>query len=154
VKVKKKHDKEIGHSVLPEDILNLQIERLYKQFLGQVMQRLGTSKTDLIISKMAGPLNKIDKNGAILDRLIRNWYDILNENGLMFIQFNYQGNTDTNTQLLVQKWADAIKSRFPEIDIQLDVGVMRLHKRAGSPEHLPPATQLFSKIKKEEGSQN
>lgn len=146
---KKENDKKINHSIIIGDIL--EVENTY--LLEKVRKRLGVKKTDLIISRMAGALDFINKNGAILDRIIRNLFDLLNENGLMFVQFSYLSSLEgTNTQTLIEKWANAITERFPQIDIQVEKGVLRLHKKAGAPEHLPPATVLFSKTKKEEGT--
>ncbi|MFZ1019893.1 MAG: hypothetical protein WAN61_02800 [Minisyncoccia bacterium] len=141
---KKENDRKINHFVMTGDIMEVQ----NKWLLEQVMKKLDTDKTDLIISKMNGPLKHIDRNGAILDRLIRNWYDILNENGLMFIQFTYGTETENiemKIQNKIEKWVEAIKERFPEVEIQVNTGTIRLHKKFGAPEHLPPATILFSK---------
>jgi hypothetical protein len=138
----KKIDNAINHSVIEGDIMDVRSGKL----LNNIKEKLGTNKTDLIISRMAGPLNYINKNGAILDRLIRNWYNLLNENGLMFIQFNFKENLhipNTDLQILIEKWAIAIKKLFPEIDIQVEKNALRLHKRKGAPEDLPNTYQLF-----------
>ena len=153
-----KKDTERNHHVLEGDILYPERKPLFYN----ITSRLGTEKTDLILSKMEGPVNIIDKNPAVLDRIIRNWYSLLNENGLMFIQFfvgmpplmppenardrkyalvSYQKYTDLKTS--IDKWAVAIKERHPQIDIQVRSGAIRLHKQLGSPNELPPATQLF-----------
>lgn len=110
----------------------------------KVIEKLGTPGVDLIICRMSGPLSWINKNGAILDRIIRNWYEILNYNGLMFVQFDRGGSDDVDTVDLVNKWVEAIKGKFPQLDIQIEGGAMRLHKTDDSPEYLPPATKLFS----------
>jgi len=68
----------------------------------------------------------------------------------MFVQFEYERGDhlplgqEGTVGSLIEKWSIEIKRRFPEIDIQVEEGVMRLHKRTGSPENLPPATQLFT----------
>src|SRR3989339_432886 len=137
---KQKEDKRNNHSVIVGDITEITKDKT----LTKVTQTLGTNKTDLIISRMEGPIILIDKNPAILDRIIRNWYDLLNKNGLMFIQFELPKYQPRYTEPLIKKWANAIKEKFPEVDIQVNKGVLRLHKRVGAPEKLPPATQLFT----------
>ncbi|MBI3305677.1 hypothetical protein HYZ82_00915 [Candidatus Nomurabacteria bacterium] len=132
-----KKDKINNHSVLTGNILDVQNNKL----LEKVTKTLDTNKVDLIISRMMGPLDFINKNLAILDRIIRNWYNLLNVNGLMFIQFNL--HQDLRIQDLIEKWSTAIKAKFPEIDIQVGNNVLRLHKKKDSPGELPPATQLF-----------
>ena len=137
----KNNDIKNNHSVVEGDILDIQDDKL----LNEVTEKLDTEKTDLIISRMIGPLKEIDKHPAILDRIIRNWYNMLNENGLMFIQF--QGyvplNKDKLERDLMEKWSTIIKEKFPKINIQIDGGVMRLHKKVGAPEELPRASELF-----------
>jgi len=142
-KKKTEEDRAICHDVLQGDIMEVRNNNL----LNEIKKRLSADKIDLIISRMAGPLSIIEKNGAMLDRLIRNWYNLLDENGLMFIQFNYVTNSlrTTQTEILIKKWVEAISYKFPEIDISLNGGSIRLHKRKGSPEELPTAYQLFNK---------
>lgn len=142
---KKDEDKANHHFVVSGDALDPSyIED--NQTLKKVLKTLGTGGVDLIICRMDGPLNHIVKNGAILDRIIRNWYEILNYNGFMFIQFDRGGfDPDTVTIEAVEKWANELKKRFPEIDIQLNEGAMRLHKKDGSPQYLPSTTKLFSR---------
>jgi len=135
----KETDKKNKHSVIVGDIM----DPINKETLTKVTQTLGAKKIDLIISKMEGPLDYIYKNPAILDRIIRNWYNMLNENGLMFIQFQTLLKNLPDDKPLVEKWAKAIKDRFPEVDIQVSKEAIRLHKKAGAPESLRPATQLF-----------
>ncbi len=139
-KKQKEADDKKNHSVIIGDILDPQ----NNQLLDTVLKTLGTKKTNLIISRMMGVLLGIKKEPAILDHMIRAWYRILDDNGLMFVQFEL---TDTDepkpTQALVIKWKNAVKEKFPQIDIQLSEGVLRLHKKEGAPGELPPATQLF-----------
>ena len=131
------NDARNNHSVITGNILDLQSDQLFNK----ITQTLGIEKVDLIISRMDGPLSFFDKNGAILDRIIRNWYNFLNKNGLMFIQF--ERTLESDTRFLVEKWSGVIKKRFPKVDIQTGNYVLRLHKGTDAPEELPPATQLF-----------
>lgn len=134
-------DRKNNHFVIEGDIT----KPLSNEILIKVVKTLGANKVDLIISRMVGPLKYIDKHGAILDRLIRNWYDMLNENGLIFIQFEYYKPLPGHnpTTIMIEKWSSAIKERYPEIDVQVEGDTLRLHKKTGAPEKLPPATQLF-----------
>ncbi|MDP2788958.1 MAG: hypothetical protein Q8O46_02815 [bacterium] len=137
----KKLDTTNNHFVITGDILDA---KRSSETLIRVAQTLGIEKTDLILSRMAGALNEIKKNGSVLDRIIRNWYRMLNENGLMFIQYDYT----ILDPLVVERWATTIKERFPKkIDIQISEGVLRLHKKQGAPDELPSATELFRTTK-------
>jgi hypothetical protein len=137
------HDEQINHSVVAGDILDHSRIKDNPTLI-EVKKILGTDKTDLIISRMNGPLNFIDKHGAILDRIIRNWYGMLNYNGLIFAQFDRGGvNADEETVEMVDKWVRTVKEKFPAIDIQVEGHAMRIHKREGSPDHLPPAKDLL-----------
>jgi len=146
-KNQEERDTKNNHFVVEGDILDVRSDKM----LSEIIKKFGANKTDLIISRMIAPLHHIDMNPAILDRIIRNWYNILNENGLMFIQFttnvrqHWNLISNTQTEILIEKWSMAIRERFPEIDVQTaNMGIMRLHKKTGAPENLPPATQLFS----------
>jgi len=146
-KNQEERDTKNNHFVVEGDILDVRSDKM----LSEIIKKFGANKTDLIISRMIAPLHHIDMNPAILDRIIRNWYNILNENGLMFIQFttnvrqHWNLISNTQTEILIEKWSMAIRERFPEIDVQTaNMGIMRLHKKTGAPKNLPPATQLFS----------
>lgn len=135
----KQNDETNKHFVITEDMLNPQSDKLSEK----ITQILGVNKTDLIISRMDGPLDSINKHPTILDRIIRNWYNILNENGLMFIQFDSLSHRKPPINTMVEQWSDIIRKKFTEIDIQIDGGVMRLHKKIGAPEELPRSSELF-----------
>ena len=139
---KQEQDLKINHSIIEGDIMDV----LDDNVLSKIKEKLGTNKTNLIISRMCGPLKFIDKNGAILDRLISNWYGLLSDNGMIFIQFRqFASSSNDSIKTLVEKWAAAILAKFPEINIQVSESAMRLQKREGSPEKLPAAYQLFNK---------
>jgi hypothetical protein len=132
-----KEDTKRKHKVIIGDIMNTSDEEL-----NEVKKNLGTNKVDLIISRMAGPLNHINMNPAILDRIFRNWYKMLAPNGLMFIQFVYSSDL-SELSLSIKNWADILMSKFPELEIQVSKTCLRFHKKEGSPETLPSVTQLF-----------
>lgn len=145
-----------NHSVIEGDILDLNEKPLKEK----IENTLGVKKVDLIMSRLMGPLLEFEKNPAILNRIINNWYKMLNENGLIFAQFDYfaEHHPDMNqkrmekfvpskerdSEVAVKEWVDLIQKKFPnEIEIQLGRGVLRLHKKEGAPEELPKANELF-----------
>jgi len=136
----KKEDAKINHSLIVGDITEVIDDEMFRK----LHQTLGVNKIDLIISKMEGPLKKIDRYPAILDRIIRNWYNMLNENGIIFVEFAFGQPNDPN-RVFIRKWVKVIEEKFPQIEIQLGIEVLRLHKKIGAPEKLPPTTQLFNK---------
>ncbi len=136
----KGYDKEHGHFVIEGDVLNPEKN---SSTLASVIKKLGRPRTDLIISRMEGALRNIDKHPAILDRIIRNWYRILNENGLMFIQHHYGLFVKVQYINQLKRWSEFLKHKVPQIDIQLTAEALRLHKKAGAPAELPSAAQLF-----------
>lgn len=152
----KNFDNNSGHSVISGDIVDVNNRKLFEE----INNKLDTNKVDLIISRMQGPLNDLEKNPAILDRIIRKWYHLLNKDGILFAQFEYldQHNPIIQTKYLaeinpppvtkaekyVRQWAEVLKKNFPEIEIQLGRGVIRLVKKDGSPEELISSKDLFN----------
>lgn len=145
-----------NHSVIEGDILDLNEKPLNEK----IENNLGVKKVDLIMSRLMGPLLEFKKNPAILNRIINNWYKMLNENGLIFAQFDYfpEHNRNINLKKLesyfpskereseefVKQWADLIQKKFPnKIEIQLGRGILRLHKNFGAPDELPKNSELF-----------
>ena len=135
-----------GHYVIEDDIM----DTVNPNLLEKIKQVLGTEKVDLVVCRMKGPLNYLDRHPAILDRLVRVWYELLPENGLMFAQFVYKRDSFEDERLikLVQEWAKLVGAKYPEIrvtvgNVRLDNAAIRIHKKPGAPEKLPPATQLF-----------
>lgn len=111
-----------------------------------------------------GPLSSTNKNPAILNAVVKKWYNMLNENGILFAQFEYfkehnpnmdqkkehEGNPEElrNSEIHVTYWADQIRKKSEGlIDIQLGRGVLRLHKREGAPDELPNIEDMFSMFK-------
>jgi hypothetical protein len=134
----KKAEEETGHFVIEGNILDVKSNIVFDN----IREKIETDKTDLIISRLGRPLEFIDKNTAILDRIIRNWYEMLNQNGLLFVEFQFRSVPDLKNQ--VESWINIVRAKFPEIDITVGVsGTLRLHKGKGAPDKLPPATQLF-----------
>ena len=157
----KEYDHKKGHSIITGDIMKPNNNEMYLK----IEDELGTNKVDLIISRMMGPLRStndtsLKKNPLILDRIIRKWYNLLNENSLLFAQFEYFSEHNPDPKQIydaesfppsikpleekVSKWAEIINKKFKnKIEIQLGRGVMRLYKKSGAPEELPKINELF-----------
>lgn len=162
---KKMSDSERGHSVVVADIL----ETNDKEKFTEIENSLGNRKVDLIVSRLMGPLNSekkiqgaiiLKRNPAVLDRVIRKWYSMLNDGGLLFAQFEYFDEHDPYIEKKreselnqppimeieenVKNWINEINKRFSDkIEIQLGRGIIRLHKKPGAPEELPRKGELF-----------
>lgn len=145
-----------GHSVVVGDIFDTKNEEIYKN----IMNDIGTDKTDLIICRMSGALNNISKNPLVLDRVMRKWYSLLNDNGIIFVQFEFfppnniigrklkprsTSGPKEESERDLEKWVNAIQEKFPnEIEIELGKGALRLHKKQGAPDQLPTLKELFN----------
>lgn len=150
-------DKNEGHSVIEGNVFDLK----NKDFDSKIQEALGTKNVDLIISRMAGPLSSFSRDPLILDRLIRKWYKMLNRNGLIFAQFElfYRHMPDdvsrnisesrsedfTKTEANVKDWVIALEERLgdDEIEIEVDRGIIRIHKKDKAPDELPKLKELF-----------
>lgn len=152
----KAKDDSNSHYVLPGDLLDTKNPEMYKN----ISKELGSEKVDLIISRLMGPVRVLDKNAAILNSIIKKWYSMLNENGIIFAQFEYFLEHDEGmikkyesmiepedlreTELHVQYWANEIRNKYKGlIDIKIGRGVIRLHKKEGAPEKLPDIESAF-----------
>lgn len=146
-----------GHSVVVGDILDTKNRNLFVE----IEDKIGTNKVDLIISRIQGPLHELKINGAVLNRVIRKWYKLLDKNGILFAQFVYLDEHNPNmedkynaeiepaykskTEKIVEMWVDAIKLKYPnEIDVALGRGVIRLVKKDNAQEELASNNELFN----------
>ncbi len=153
---KKEYDEEHGHSVIAGDLLDTKNKELFKQ----ITDSIGTSKTDLIVSRLMGPLEDLSRNPLVLDRIIRKWYSILNDNGILIAQFQLvkqhhpvveeRHKKDEydylfmDTQEDVENWAKKVKEKYgDQIEVQVARGVIRIHKNPGAPEELMTSKELF-----------
>ncbi len=144
----KRTDEEDNHSVLEGDILDFTKSGTYSK----LSEKLNGQGVDFIISRMVGGLDHIQiKPPILLDRVIREWYSILNEGGIMLIQFEnrIQEKVDaasftSKTLVRVYNWSHEIMARFPEITIVIDQDhkTLRLNKNKGAPASLPPAKEM------------
>lgn len=126
----------------------------------QVSDALDQHQADLIISRMEGGLKFLYPwNPIAWGQLAQRWYQLLNENGLMFIQWRMEpqgerermdimGEPDPVGDLFDQ-WGASIKSAYPNsLELQQSYGTFRLHKMPGAPVELP----LLENFKYDEGS--
>ncbi|OGI71637.1 hypothetical protein A3B84_00070 [Candidatus Nomurabacteria bacterium RIFCSPHIGHO2_02_FULL_35_13] len=134
----KVEDSKSNHYVITGDILDVHNDEIFKE----IRAKLDVNKIDLIISRMVGGLNQFEGSKTALDNAVRLWYGLLNENGIMFIQYNYNSINDKEDNI-VAECIEKIKSKYPQIDIQLGKGSIRLHKKPGAPEELPEDTHFF-----------
>lgn len=133
----KLEDSELNHEVITGDILN-QTEEI----LNRIKILLGANKTDLIISRMVGALNLMDIKA--LDSAIRKFYSLLKDNGIMFVQYNYSSTDIKKEDKIAEKCVQAIKEKYPQLDIQSGRGVIRLNKKSGAPDELPEDIHFFT----------
>jgi hypothetical protein len=153
----KNNDIDNNHHVIEGDILHPTDSQLYKK----ISDLLPGGKADLIISRMMGPLDSLEKNPAILNGIIKKWYSLLNDNGILFAQFEYFPEHNPNmeqkyeamvspeelrySEIHVVHWVNEIKKKYPALlDVQLGRGVLRLHKNKGAPEELPNMENMFT----------
>lgn len=153
----KEDDKLIDHSVIVGDVTDINNKNLFNE----INDKLGTSKVDLIISRLQGPLRELKRNPAFLDRIIRKWYSMLDKNGILFAQFEYLSEHNPNmedkynaeitpppkkeSEKYVEEWVLSIHNKLPnQIEIQLGRGVIRITKKEGAPEELPSIKELFN----------
>lgn len=152
----KEIDNKINHSILIGDILDTKNQKLFND----ISEKLDNKKIDLIISRMMGPLEEIKMSPTLLEHVIRKWFSLLSNNGILFAQFEYFLEHDSDIQkkreseinppeiaeseIYVKKWVETIQKKYPnEIDIGLGRGVIRITKKEGAPEELPPMKELF-----------
>ncbi|OGY90907.1 MAG: hypothetical protein A3H70_01635 [Candidatus Komeilibacteria bacterium RIFCSPLOWO2_02_FULL_48_11] len=133
----KNEDSSLNHYVVAGNILGADTN----ETLNEVKTMLDTTKVDLIVSRMQGALKGMDMN--LLDDAVRQWYALLNENGVMFIQYNWASSSDKREDNVAAKCIEMIKGKYPQLDVQLGRGVMRLHKKLDDPEQLPENAHFF-----------
>jgi hypothetical protein len=142
----KEKDGGINHNIIPGDIMDIvSKEGIYNK----LKTELGGEKVDLIVSRMVGPLDKMDMDSAILDKIIRIWYEMLSEKGVMFIQISF--SHPEKLEKITRLWLEKIKEKFPQIEIQEKTtsenaslpSAIRIQKRPGAPDKLPRAKELF-----------
>jgi len=106
-------------------------------------QRLDNEKIDLIIERMGQGLEFVPVEPYTISKILQIWYDLLREEGVMFVQTPVVFNN------LLEVWVTKIKEEFKDIieieyqkgkkDAETNVpcGAFRLHKLPGAPKELP-----------------
>lgn len=133
-------DAEANHQVVEGNIFD---RNLYQR----ISQETGIQKFDLIISRMLKGLRDVPRSIGMFAFVLRRWYSMLNENGLMFIQFREfsEGVMDEKVKQIVtdpiediiQDWIQKLQRAYPAIEIQMYKNAMRIHKKEGAPKELP-----------------
>ncbi len=134
-------DLSINHIVIPESVFsNAAKNELLPDFLDG-------EKADLIISRMEGGLSLFPDEPFFLGKEADFWYRQLAEGGLIVAMY------PPALEPFMPFWIELINSRFQgKLDVQYHqsttpkhYSVMRLHKLAGAPEHLPLVGALLGK---------
>lgn len=121
------------HDVLPADIFSSAGNRRIKNWLRG-------RKADLIFEKMEGAIGSFPDNLDITAAVFRRWYQLLAENGIMFLQTQ---PLSPNMLGEMKRWLEKIKSPElavtykPVINIRKETRLyIVLEKRKGAPESL------------------
>ena len=139
----KKNDLAYNHDIMEGNIFKPETYHKLKKVMGK-------EKADLIISRMMGPSATIPKHPDVRAWLAKKLYNMLEDNGLMFLQFDFfdqhtpgpvhkffaKTHPDPlrDTEKDVIKWAEFIQEKYQgAIEIQIDRGILRLHKKPGAP---------------------
>jgi hypothetical protein len=143
----KSEDEINNHLVIAGDLLSFKNS---KNVYREIKEAAYNRKVDLIISRTEGGVGRVEKPPVLLDRIIREWYALLREGGIMFIQYEQgrriRGMDKTNNlDDMIKKWVGQLSSIQSEIEIQVDTysNVIRLYRRIGSPDELPKVTEFL-----------
>ena len=123
-----------NHDVLEGDIFK---QETYEN----LSKRLNGEKVDFIMERMEGGLRMVPSDPYTMGKILENWYELLNEGGIMFVQSPVVFNN------LLEKWVDKIKSEFGNVievkykkgteDFTPACSAFRLRKLPGAPSKLP-----------------
>ncbi|MBI4086342.1 MAG: hypothetical protein HY433_03850 [Candidatus Liptonbacteria bacterium] len=130
----KERDKKLHHEVLEGNIFE---SNTYKS----LNQWLNGEKVDLIIERMGKGLEFVPGEPYEVSKILRIWYNLLREGGIMFAQTPVVFNN------LLEAWAVKIDREFKgKIEIEFQTGyeddgvacsAFRLRKLSGAPNELP-----------------
>ncbi len=130
-----------AHTVIVGDILKLET-------YGKVKETLGTEKVDLIIERMALGLELIPVEPNKLAEVLKVWYELLNEGGMMLVQ------TTSNLSRVLDEWSRILQDKYKDVidfkyESRVSMGAFRLRKLPGAPKELPLLSPwTLRKIKK------
>ena len=122
----KRIDAKAHHQVLSGDIWNTATYQ-------KLRNELGGRKIDLIFSRMVGPLNNITRNPHLWAWIGKRWYELLNTNGLLFVQYAYTSEAEA----FMLRWIAFLQKEHPELEVTKNKTAFKLHKTSTAPEELP-----------------
>jgi len=133
---KLERDGESHHSVIEGNILD-------PDTIQKVDQWLDGRKAAFIIERLFAGKETLPHDPFVLAQNAAAWYERLAEGGLFFAQLPFTLNA------YIRQWADLVQETAPQLDVQIgnhyEYGLIRIHKRIGSPAQLPliPARTLM-----------
>lgn len=137
----------VGHKIITGDMFSSKTK-------SQLKNELGGEKVDILIERMVGGLSTIptDENWLYLN--LNSWYELLNENGTMFVEVPFFSNFPKIREDYI-KWIDQIEgANSKAIEVQNFASsaeyykwksFLRLKKLPGAPAHLPRLENIETK---------
>jgi len=127
-----------NHSIVVGDMFT-------RETKAELRKKLGSDKVDILIERLVGGHSSIplDENWLFIN--LNNWYGLLNEGGVMFVESPIF-NDSPKTMESYQKWISQImKENKDNIEIQNELrefqyfkqAYLRLRKLPGAPANLP-----------------
>lgn len=134
----KKRDDEHHHTVIAGNMFSSQTQQ-------EVANWLSGRKADVIFERMNGGLNLVPQEPRFLAEIANNWYQVLTEGGVMFIQI------PSVLVPVMETWKDFVEQKYPDqiqvqqklrlapstLGVYVNEGLMRLNKLKGAPANLP-----------------
>lgn len=135
----KERDDERHHTVIAGNMFSSQTQQ-------EIAKWLSGRKVDVIFERMDGGLHLVPREPRFLADIANNWYQMLAEGGVMFIQI---------PRVLVpvmEAWKNFVKQKYPDqiqvqekfctvnsqfLGVQYSEGLMILNKLTGAPANLP-----------------
>ena len=129
------------HRVLHVDIFDVSLYRKLRELSSPA------GGFSLIISRLVGAHALVSRDSRVLGLVLGAWYDLLLENGLMFVEYaNYASakwrgpavEGDLENYHTMQKWAQMLRKDYSDVlDVSVAASVFRLWKKEGAPKKLP-----------------
>ena len=135
-----------NHTVIEGDIFDRSIKN--NSTKNEIIKWLNGEKFDLIIERLAGGQVDAPQSLGFQFKILQDWYQILNENGLIFIELPinlekvkkeyFVKKYKSEDRYLLESWVKKINSEYSgTIEIKLVDDVMLIHKKYGAPKFLP-----------------
>ncbi len=133
-------DKRACHTVVIGDMFE-------KSTYRKIDDMLGGQNVDCIISRMVGALDSMTDDTLVRAQLMRRWYHLLGEPGLMFVEYRNASRDKFISKNIIQKdvreqvmteWVDFIQKNYADsLEVRLSSNSFSLIKKSGAPEALP-----------------